>query len=81
MKPTPAKPRIIIAHVEGSGTAEFSACAVVKSETTHDPSVGTVSVIALKGSVETKPKKLRLKIWQRVGDREGVDVPKKRQDW
>jgi hypothetical protein len=23
MKPTPAKPKIIIAHVEGSGTAEI----------------------------------------------------------
>jgi hypothetical protein len=57
MKPTPAKPRSIMAHVLGSGTAEVSACAfVVKSETTHDASVGTVSVIALKGSVEMKPK-------------------------
>jgi hypothetical protein len=54
-KPTPAKPKIIITQVEGSGTAEVSAYAVVKSETTHDPSVGTVSIIALKGLVEMKP--------------------------
>jgi hypothetical protein len=28
MKPTPAKPRIIVAHVEGSGTAAVAAKSV-----------------------------------------------------
>ena len=72
MKPTPAKPRIIMAQVEGSGTADVTPCASVKLSTVGQRKVlagCTDSIVSdVMAPSETNPTKLDVRapiiVWE-----------------
>jgi hypothetical protein len=57
MKPTPANPRIIIAHVEGSGTGVRISVVKLSSVVPNTPALGLMRMDLISSAVLSKPKK------------------------